>query len=131
MSKVDVSLIIPTFNEEDNIRETIIEWEKALANFNYEILVIDNGSIDGTVDYLNGTFPSIEVLRLEKNAGYSGGFNYGIDYAIKKLNADYILISNNDVKIGNTSIKALVSTAETDSKIGFVTGKVYFYEWKH
>ena len=65
---------------------------------NFDVVVIDNGSIDGTKEYIQEHFPKVSVIRLEKNRGYSGGFNYGLSYATE-LNADYVLVTNDDVKV--------------------------------
>jgi len=51
-----------------------------------------------------------------------------LDYAFNKKNADYVLITNNDVKADSKVISELVKVAETDPMIGFVTGKVYYYD---
>ena len=95
---------------------------------NFEVVVIDNGSVDGTEEYVEETFPEARVIRLEKNRGYSGGFNFGLKYAFDQAQADYVLITNNDVKVDPNIIAELVKTAETDEKIGFVTGKAYYYD---
>ncbi|MCB9274499.1 MAG: glycosyltransferase family 2 protein [Lewinellaceae bacterium] len=95
---------------------------------NFDVVVIDNGSTDGTKDYVNGKWPQADVLRTEKNLGYSGGFNFGLDHAFKALKADYVLITNNDVKADTQVVSALVSVARADERIGFVTGKVYYYD---
>ncbi len=95
---------------------------------NFDITVIDNGSSDGTMKYVNENWPDIFVLRTKKNLGYSGGFNLGLDYAFNHENVDYVLITNNDVKADSKIISELVKVAETDPMIGFVTGKVYFYD---
>jgi GT2 family glycosyltransferase len=94
---------------------------------NFSICIIDNGSTDNTIGYISDKYPSAFVLRLEKNLGYSGGFNEGLKYAFEKQNADYALISNNDVKADEKVISALVNTAESFPDAGFVTGKVYYY----
>lgn len=94
----------------------------------YEIIVIDNGSTDGTKEWVKKNYPNVFVLRTEKNLGYSGGFNFGLDYAFNTKNADYVLITNNDVKADKKAISELVKLAETDPMIGFVTGKVYYYD---
>ena len=110
--------------------------EDALSSYlknhyaNYHILVIDNGSSDGTVDYVNENFKNVLVKRIEKNQGYSGGFNCGLNIAFNEMDADYALITNNDVIADANIISELVKVAVTDEKIGFTTGKVYFNEKK-
>lgn len=94
----------------------------------FEVVVIDNGSVDGTREYVNEHWPSVTVLRTEENLGYSGGFNLGLAYAFKERNADYVLITNNDVRADSQVIRALVSVAESDPYIGFVSGKVYYFD---
>lgn len=95
---------------------------------NFEAIVIDNGSIDGTFGYVKEKFPKAQVIRTEKNLGYSGGCNLGLSFAFDKNNADYVLISNNDVKADKRVISELVKVAQSDERIGFVTGKVYYYD---
>ena len=95
---------------------------------NFKVVVIDNGSSDGTKEYVKEKFPEVIVLRLEKNLGYSGGFNFGLKWAFNQQKADYALVTNNDVKVDKGVISALVKTAEKDNKIGFATGKVYYFE---
>jgi GT2 family glycosyltransferase len=94
----------------------------------FKVIVIDNGSTDGTKEWIERTFRGITVLRTEKNLGYSGGFNFGLDYAFNKKQTDYVLITNNDVKADFRVISELVKVAESDPLIGFVTGKVYYYD---
>lgn len=101
---------------------------KELNYPNYEIVVVGNGSADRTIEYVERYFPNAKIIRIEKNRGYSGGFNFGLDFAFNKNNADYALISNNDVKADKNVISKLAKVAETDDKIGFVTGKAYYYE---
>lgn len=97
---------------------------------NYKIIVIDNGSSDGTEEYVKKNYESVFVKRLEENQGYSGGFNFGLNIAFNEMDADYALITNNDVIADRNIISELVKVATTDDKIGFTTGKVYFYEKK-
>ncbi len=95
---------------------------------NFKMVMIDNGSTDDSVEYVKRNFPGVIILQNAKNLGYSGGFNVGLDYAFNRNNADYVLISNNDVKADKKVISELIKVAETDEKIGFVTGKVYYYD---
>ena len=95
---------------------------------NFEVFVIDNGSTDGTKEWVDNNYPNVFVLRTEINLGYSGGFNFGLNYAFNIKNADYVLITNNDVKADRKVISELVKIAETDQMIGFVTGKAYYFD---
>jgi len=96
--------------------------------YNQEVIVIDNGSTDGTKEYVEECYPLVTVIRLEKNRGYSGGLNFGLEYAFKRNNADNVLITNNDVKADDKVVSELVKIARRDEKIGFVTGKVYYFD---
>lgn len=122
-----VIVLILSYNGKYLLEEAVPSY---LANVysNFEVVVIDNGSKDGTKEWVEKNYPQVKVLRTEKNLGYSGGFNFGLKYAFDEQNADYVLITNNDVKANNKVITELVRVAETDEKIGFITGKVYYYD---
>jgi len=95
-----VVILILSYNGKHLLKDSISSY---LANDypNFEVIVIDNGSKDGTKEWVEQNYPGIIVLRTEKNLGYSGGFNFGLDYAFNKKNADNVLITNNDVKADN------------------------------
>ncbi len=95
---------------------------------NFEVVIIDNGSTDQTKEYVESKWPEVKVLRTEVNLKYSGGFNFGLEYAFGEQKADYVLITNNDVKVDSNIIKATVEVAESNTKVAFVTGKVYYYD---
>lgn len=92
---------------------------------NYKVLMVDNNSVDGSYEHVIKNYKDIDIIRNDKNLGYSKGFNVGIKHAMK-LGADYVLLVNNDTVIGRNALKNLVKTAESDEKIGFTTGKVMF-----
>ncbi len=122
-----VIILILSYNGKHLLKDSISSY---LANDyqNFEVVVIDNGSTDGTKEWVAKNYSNVFILRTEKNLGYSGGFNLGLDYAFNTRNADYVLITNNDVKADNKVISELVKIAEKDPIIGFVTGKVYYYD---
>lgn len=122
-----VIVLVLSYNGEHLLEDSISSY---LANDynNFEVVVIDNGSTDRTKEWVEQHHPNVFVLRTEKNLGYSGGFNLGLDYAFNKKYAVYVLITNNDVKADSKVITELVKVAETDPMIGFITGKVYYYD---
>lgn len=94
----------------------------------FDVVVIDNGSTDGTKSYVESNFPGVKVLRTDLNLKYSGGCNFGLEYAFDQKKADYALITNNDVVADKNLVSALVKTAEEYKDAGFVIGKVYYHE---
>ncbi len=122
-----VAVLILSYNGKELLEESVASY---LANDypNHRVVVVDNGSRDGTADYVKERFPDALMLRIEDNRGYSGGFNVGLEYAFRDLGADYALVTNNDVKADSGVVSALVNVARQDESIGFVTGKVFYYD---
>lgn len=96
---------------------------------NFKVIVIDNGSRDGSNAALRKKFGNrITILENKENLGYACGFNVGLKYGFEKNNADYCLVMNNDTIIDPSAISEMVRVAESDETIGFVTGKVYYFD---
>jgi len=94
---------------------------------NFEVVVVDNGSTDGSVEFMKKKFPQVHVVETFRNLGYAGGFNTGLEFAAAR-GAEYFLIMNNDTVIDAEALAALVETAMSQPKAGFVTGKIYYYD---
>jgi len=84
---------------------------------NYKILLVDNGSENAEGASLASSFPEIETLLLDKNYGFSGGCNKGIDYCIDKK-TDYIWLLNNDTIVPKETLSLLVQALLNDTKAG-------------
>lgn len=113
-----------------NGKNDTIECVEALKRMNYPnyyIVIVDNGSIDGSVAALKEKFPDIIIIENGNNLGYADGFNNGLKFAFEN-GADYFLIVNNDTVIDSEALINLVKTAEMDERIGFVSGKVYWHD---
>ena len=72
-----VSVVVPVFNEEENMSILQSELRGALAGLNYEIVFVDDGSTDGSADKID-TGPNVRVVRFEKNTGQSAALYTGI-----------------------------------------------------
>ncbi len=75
-----VSVVVPLFNEEENIPILQSELRAALGGLDYEIVFVDDGSVDRTVDQIE-TAPNIRVIRFEKNTGQSAAIYAGLQAA--------------------------------------------------
>ena len=80
MQQLAVSVIVPIFNEEENIPILQSELHAALKDLDYEIIFVDDGSSDRTVDRIEAA-PNVRVIRLEKNAGQSAAIYAGLKTA--------------------------------------------------
>jgi GT2 family glycosyltransferase len=108
-----------------------LEWLHSLSRLdypNFRVLIVDNGSTDGSVEAIREAAPDVELVENGRNLGYARGFNVGMRHAFER-GADYVLIMNNDSIIDPQALRALVEEAEKDPRVGFVSGKVYHY-WR-
>jgi GT2 family glycosyltransferase len=86
-----------------------------------EIVLVDNGSADGSGERLRETFSGITYLQTGENLGFTGGNNCGIERALAE-GCDYLLILNNDTVVDPGCVTALVEAARS------VGGKILFYD---
>lgn len=94
-----ISIIIVNMNGKSLLEECLTSLLNLTDYPNYDVIVVDNGSIDGSVELVKEKFPQAEVIALNRNYGFTRANNIGIRYAFQKFNPDYILLLNNDTKI--------------------------------
>jgi len=94
----------------------------SLRDTDYPIrtIVIDNGSIDGTVEAIRFGYPEVEVVQAPSNLGFGMGNNEGIKKALDR-GADYIFLLNQDAYWWKGSIKKMLQIAEEDDKAGIIS----------
>jgi GT2 family glycosyltransferase len=112
-----------------NGRSDTIECLGSLRNItypNYKILLVDNASVDGSVECFRQMYPDIDMILNTENLGFAGGNNVGIRKALEE-GVDYLLLLNNDTVVRPDFLDGLVSTAESDDTIGIVGPKICFY----
>jgi GT2 family glycosyltransferase len=91
---------------------------------NYSIVIVDNGSCDGSVEYLSKAFPSIPLIESEDNLEFSRGCNLGIKHALAN-GAEYVALIDNDLILESDGYKEAMRGFEDDPSIGAVTGKIF------
>lgn len=120
-----VFVIVLTWNGRQDTLECLSSLKEVVYP-NYRVLVVDNASVDRTAEQVRSQFPNVELIVNKENFRFAGGNNIGIEYALSK-DADYILLLNNDTIVDPKFINALVTTAESDSRIGMAGPKMYYY----
>lgn len=97
-----ISIIIPTHNRKDKLEQLLKSISYSFEKLkNHEliisIIVVNDGSTDGTSDFLSNSYPYIKVLNGDGNFWYTKSINVGFIYAIKNDHPDYLLTLNDDV----------------------------------
>ena len=117
-----ISIIIPNFNGKQFLK---ICFDSILnQNYSsYEIIIVDNGSSDGSVQYINEKYPEFTLIQNKENLGFAAAVNQGI----KASNADYVFVLNNDVELEPDSISNLLKCIEKDENIFAVSSKMIQY----
>ena len=85
-----------------------------------ELILVDNASEDGSVDFVKQNYPQVKVYVNEKNLGFCGGNNVGI----RRATGDYIALMNNDAVMDPNCVAEMVRTIEKDPQVGAVATKI-------
>ncbi len=91
-----------------------------------DLLVVDNGSSDGSDAAVAEHYPGVRRLRTERNLGISGGLNLGFRVGLE-AGYDYLMPMNNDIEVAPDLLDALIAAIETDPKLGCVGPKCYYH----
>jgi GT2 family glycosyltransferase len=129
-----VTIIWVNFNSFEFIDLTLESLE-AVENLdypNYELIMVDNGSNDGSYELLRGFLEksriNFKIIRLERNFGFTGGSNAG--YSSRSKESKYVVLLNNDAVPRKESLTDLVDLIEVDDRLGAVQGVILNYDEK-
>lgn len=120
-----VYLIILNWNGWQDTIECV-ESSMKLTYSNFRILIVDNGSSDGSESILRGRFPNIEFIQTAENLGFAGGNNVGMRYALEH-DADYVWLLNNDTVVDPAALSELVKVADKKATTAIVGSKIYYF----
>jgi len=118
-----VSVIILNWNGKKYLNDCFTSLENQSFP-NFEIILVDNGSEDDSVNFVRKNFSQIKIFKNKKNLGFAKGNNKGIETA----KGQYVFILNNDTKIDKNCLEELVKTSQSDKKIGMCGAKIVSFE---
>jgi GT2 family glycosyltransferase len=119
-------IVVLNWNSREMTKECI-QSLLAMEGDSFKILVVDNGSRDGSVEYLRETFPQIEVTANGRNLGFAAGCNVGMKRAIAE-NFEYVLLVNNDTIVDPGLLRELLKQGDENQKAGIVSPKIYYFK---
>jgi len=121
-SPVLVSVIIGTYNHKHYLRRNLRALEKQKVA--HEIILVDNLSTDGTIDYVKKYFPRVNIIILPENQGFATAINCGA----KNASGKYLFLENADMEVSRNYLSELVDFLEKHGEIAAVQGGIYDYE---
>ena len=120
-----VAVVILNFNGGELLRKflpSIIRYSAPAR-----IVVVDNGSTDGSANVVTKEFPTVEVIQIATNLGFSGGYNY----ALNKIEADYSVLLNSDVEVTAGWLDPLKQLLDKNPEVAAVQPKILSYHQKN
>jgi len=128
MTAPPVALIVLTWNQ----RDLTLDCLASLAGLDYpadrlEVVVVDNGSVDGTAEAVEERYPRVAVLRNGQNLGFAEGNNVGIRYALEGT-AEYIMLLNNDTVVDPHMLQELLAVLDAQPDVGIVGPKMLYFD---
>ena len=122
IERVELSLIVVSYNTREltlaSLRSVVAQTE----GVSYEIIVVDNGSADGSADAVAASFPDVTLLRLRENVGFAAGNNL----AARLTTGRYLLLLNPDTVVLDGAILRLLAFARSHPDVGIFGGRTLF-----
>lgn len=123
MTTARVSIVVLNWNGWQDTLACITSLQ-ALDSTHFNIVLVDNGSTDGSVAQFQRVLPALELLQTGANLGFGGGCNVGIRHALA-CGAEYVWLVNSDARVDPGALSALVRLADQNPALGAV-GSVLF-----
>lgn len=118
-----VFVIILNYNGKKFIKKTLMTVFN-LDYPNFETILVDNASTDGSFEMLKGLFSNLLFIKNNVNKGFSGGNNEGIKYALER-DADFVLLLNYDTEVEKSLLKNLILSVQKNEKIGLISPIIF------
>ena len=119
-SSLDMSVILVCWNNLDYLEPCLNSLYDSNLHSQFDVVVVDNGSTDGSQDMLRDKFPDVRIIQNDHNVGLGKASNQGIEVTSGR----YILLLNNDTIVNGTSLDRMVEFLDSNPNAGAVGGKL-------
>lgn len=117
---MDVSIIIINWNTKEMLNECLDSIKKYTKDINYEVIIVDNNSSDGSINMLKDKFKEFIIIESKENLGFGRAHNLALPY----INGKYTLLLNPDTLIKENSIKQMVEFMDKNRNVGLLSCKL-------
>ncbi len=119
---MEVSILILTRNTQQMTLACLRTLEESIASDRHEVIVVDNGSTDGTAEAIAARYPRVKVLRQETNLGFARGNNC----AAREARGEFLFLVNSDTLTSTAVVDALAAALRGNPKLGVVGPALVF-----
>lgn len=120
-----ISIIVLNYNGKQLLKDCIDSLKNLdYPSSNYEIILVDNGSSDGSVTFLREHYPEVKTVQNEKNYGFAKGNNIGVKHA----KGDYVAFLNNDMRVDPKWLKYLLQPILENENVVCTGGKILSWD---
>jgi GT2 family glycosyltransferase len=119
----EVAVVIANWNGKKYLKDCF-DSLRAQSQKHFKVVLVDNGSEDGSADFVRENYPETEIVRLEENVGFAKGYNIGMKKSFEDENIEYVFVLNNDTKLDEKCIEELVGCAKMNPDAGSIQSKV-------
>ena len=117
---MDVSVIIVNWNTKKLLRDCLTSVYEQTMNIDYEVIVVDNGSTDGSTEMIKHNFPQVSLIQNKENRGFAAANNQ----AIATARGRYVLLLNSDTVVLDKAIEKTLAFADAHTEAGAVGCRV-------
>lgn len=122
--RIELSIIIVNYNTRDLLKQClaslIMNYESRIMNNEYEVIVVDNGSSDDSIDLLKKDFPEVKLITNSQNLGFAKANNL----ALREARGKFILLLNSDTVVEEDTLRVMVKFMDENPKVGVATCRV-------
>jgi len=119
-SQCDISIVIVSFNTRDVLRDCLLSVYREASSLHVQVIVVDNGSTDGSPEMLEQEFPDVELVRSAVNLGFGRANNLGFESARGR----YIVLLNSDAFLTEGSLERSVAHMDATPRAGLGGGRL-------
>ncbi len=132
MSRIVLSIVIVSYNTREYLERCLGSIERNSPEFSVQVVVVDNGSRDGSAEMVRERFPSVQLLANRRNAGFGPALNQGI----RAVDSDFVLLLNSDTEVLSGTLSVPVREMQGRPEIGMAaplfvdgSGRIIHMSW--
>lgn len=118
-----IAIVILNWNGREFLERFLPGVVRHSSSPGMKIIVADNGSSDDSLEFIRNKFKNVEIIELDKNYGFAGGYNK----ALEKINSEYYILLNSDVEVSENWIEPIIKKMDDDPVVAAAMPKIISY----